>query len=74
MAGVSIDGGPRTVVDTFGPGAPGSLASEPVFLASGLARDGIHTLAITVLGAGRGLLGGPIDAAHVAVDAFDVTP
>jgi hypothetical protein len=39
-----------------------------VFSASGLAPDGIHTLAITVLGAGRSLLGGAIDAPHVAVD------
>jgi hypothetical protein len=73
MAAVSIDGGPRTVVDTFGAGAPGSLTSEPVFSASGLAPDSIHTLAITVLDAGRSLLGGATDAAHVAVDAFDVT-
>jgi hypothetical protein len=41
----------------------GSLASEPAFSASALAPDVMHTLSITVTGAG----------AHVAVDAFDVT-
>ncbi|HJR71227.1 MAG TPA: SBBP repeat-containing protein [Gammaproteobacteria bacterium] len=69
-AAVSIDGGIPTVVDTFGPAAPGSLTSEPVFSASGLAPDGIHALAISVMGAGGTL---PAGGAYVAVDAFDVT-
>jgi hypothetical protein len=72
---VSIDGGVPTPVDTFGPATPGSLTSEPVFSASGLAPDVQHTLVITVTGATAttsplNLLPGN---GHVAVDAFDVT-
>ena len=69
IATVSIDGAPATSVDTAGPSVPGNpgLASEPVFTASGLA-SGAHSILITVTGATTS--GG----AHVAVDAFDVTP
>jgi hypothetical protein len=75
IATASIDGGAPTVVNTFGPGVPGSLTSEPVFSASGLAPDVPHTLVITVTGATAttsplNLLPGN---GHVAVDAFDVT-
>src|SRR5437660_7006223 len=52
VATVSIDGGIPTVVNTFGPAAPGSLASESVFFASGLAPDVTHTLVITVTSVG----------------------
>jgi len=73
IATVSIDGSAPTTVNTFGPGVPGSLVSEPVFTASGLAPDVTHTLVITVTGAATGgttlLTGG----SHIAVDAFDVT-
>ncbi|HEV8646648.1 MAG TPA: hypothetical protein VGR01_13880, partial [Burkholderiales bacterium] len=75
IAMVSIDGSvPATVVDTFGPGVPGSLVSEPVFSASGLAPDVTHTLVITVTGAAAADPGFLTGSAHVAVDAFDVTP
>jgi hypothetical protein len=67
IAAVSIDGGAATTVDTAGPGVPGSLTSEPVFSASGLAPDASHTMTITVTGTTSS--GG----AHIAVDAFDVT-
>jgi hypothetical protein len=74
IATVSIDGGVPATVDTFGPGEPGSLVSEPVFSASGLASDVTHTLVITVTGAGAAIPGFLTGSAHVAVDAFDVTP
>src|SRR5205823_6324635 len=66
VATVSIDGGVPTTVNTFGPGVPGSLTSEPVFSASGLAEAVSHTIAITATGmtASRGT--------YIAVDAFDV--
>jgi hypothetical protein len=63
---VSIDGGAPTTVNTAGPNAPGSLTSESVFSASGLAASN-HTVLITVTGMSSS--GG----AYVAVDAFDVT-
>jgi hypothetical protein len=67
IANVSIDGGPANPVDTTGPGEPnGSLTSEVVFSASGLAA-GTHTLLITVTGT-------PSGGANIVVDAFDVTP
>ncbi|HZF19422.1 MAG TPA: SBBP repeat-containing protein [Burkholderiales bacterium] len=67
IAAVSVDGGAPTTVDTAGPNAPGSLASEPVFSVSGLAAGTIHVIAIIVTG--RSSSGGR----YVAVDAFDVT-
>lgn len=68
IAGVSIDGGPETSVNTAGPGAPGSgLSSEPVFTSPTL-TGGSHTLVIRVTGTTAS--GGTF----VAVDAFDVTP
>jgi len=66
IAAVSIDGGAATTVNTAGPNAPGSLTSESVFSASGLAASS-HTISITVTGMSSS--GG----AYVAVDAFDVT-
>src|SRR6266513_2842997 len=66
IAAVSIDGGAATTVNTAGPNAPGSLTSESVFSASGLAASS-HTISITVPGMSSS--GG----AYVAVDAFDVT-
>jgi len=67
IAAVSIDGGAPTTVNTAGPNAPGSLTSEPVFSASGLAAGVNHTMVIAVTGmSGSG-------GAYVAVDAFDVT-
>jgi hypothetical protein len=66
IAAVSIDGGAPTTVNTAGPNAPGSLTSEPVFSASGLAAAN-HTMVIAVTGMSSS--GG----AYVAVDAFDVT-
>src|SRR5207249_5304594 len=66
IAAVSIDGGVPALVNTAGPNAPGSLTSEPVFSASGLAASN-HTILITVTGTSSS--GG----AYVAVDAFDVT-
>ncbi len=73
VATVSIDGGIPTVVNTAGPDAPGSLTSDVVFSASGLAPDVAHTLAITVTGVGTALPGLLTGGAYVAVDAFDVT-
>ncbi len=67
IATVSIDGGAAAAVDTAGPGVPGSLISEPVFSASGLAPDVAHTVVITVTGTTAS------GNAHIAVDAFDVT-
>ncbi len=66
IAAVSIDGGAPTTVNTAGPNAWGSLTSEPVYSASGLAATS-HTILITVTGMSSS--GG----AYVAVDAFDVT-
>jgi hypothetical protein len=66
IAVVSIDGGAPIAVNTAGPNAPGSLTSESVFSASGLAAAS-HTMVITVTGTSSS--GG----AYVAVDAFDVT-
>jgi len=66
IATVSIDGGAPTTVNTAGPNAPGSLTSESVFSASGLAASN-HTILITVTGMSSS--GGT----YVAVDAFDVT-
>jgi hypothetical protein len=71
IATVTIDGGAPTVVDTAGPDG-GSLSSEPVFSASGLAPDVSHTMVITVTSATTSLQTGPLGN-HVAVDAFDVT-
>jgi hypothetical protein len=73
LATVQIDGGAPAVVDTFGPGEPGSLVSEPVFDASGLAPDSTHTLTVVVTGGGAAVPGFLTGGAHVAVDAFDVT-
>ena len=70
LATVSIDGGVPSVVDTYGPGSPGGVTSEPVYSATGLAATVMHALTITVMGAGGSLP----DGTHVAVDAFDVTP
>ncbi len=66
IAAVSIDGGAPTTVNTAGPNAWGSLSSESVFSASGLAA-GSHTMVIIVTGMSSS--GG----AYVALDAFDVT-
>jgi len=66
IAAVSIDGGIPKTVNTAGPNAPGSLGSESVFSASGLAAAN-HTLTIVVTGTSSS--GG----SYVAVDAFDVT-
>ncbi|MGH7256599.1 MAG: S8 family peptidase [Nitrospirales bacterium] len=66
IAGVSIDGGSATTVNTAGPGAPGSgLRSEVVFTSPTLAA-GSHTMVITV--SDTTTSGG----AHIVVDAFDV--
>ena len=73
IATVSIDGGVPALVDTGSSAAPGSLTSEPVFSASGLAPDVTHTLVVTVTGTtttGTALLTG---GTNVVVDAFDVT-
>jgi len=66
IAAVSIDGGVPAMVNTAGTTAPGSLTSEAVFSASGLAADVTHTITITVTGTTTS--GG----AYIAVDAFDV--
>ena len=66
IAVVSIDGAAPTTVNTAGLNAPGSLTSESVFSASGLAAAS-HTMVITVTGTSSS--GG----AYIAVDAFDVT-
>jgi hypothetical protein len=73
IAMVSVDGGLPTIVNTSGPGAPGSLSSEVVFSASGLAPDAAHTLVITATGVGTALPGLLTGGMYVAVDAFDVT-
>jgi hypothetical protein len=73
IAVVSIDGGVPTVVNTFGPAAPGSLTSEVVFSTSGLAPGVTHTLVITVTGVGVAIPWFLTGSAYVAVDAFDVT-
>ena len=73
IATASIDGGTPAIVDTFGPGATGSLSSEVVFSASGLAPGVTHTLVITVTGTGTAVPWSLTGSAHVAVDAFDVT-
>jgi hypothetical protein len=72
IATVSIDGGLPTVVDTFGPAAPGSLTSEAVFSVSGLAA-GDHTIAITVTGVSTAPATLIPRGVNVAVDAFDTT-
>jgi len=70
IATVSIDGGTPATVDTAGPGTPdGTLTSEVVFSASGLAPEVSHTMVITVTGTTTATSG----FSHVAVDAFDVT-
>jgi YVTN family beta-propeller protein len=66
IALVTVDGGAPTTVNTAGPNAPGSLTSEPVFSASGLAATG-HMITITVTGTSSST------GTYVAVDAFDVT-
>lgn len=73
IALVSIDGGAPTTVDTAGPGRSGSLASERVFSASGLAPDVTHTIVITATGTTTALQSFLVGGTHVAVDAFDVT-
>jgi hypothetical protein len=67
FATVVVDGAAPTTVNTAGPGTPGSLSSEVVFSASGLAPGVTHTMAITVTGMTAS--GG----AYIAMDAFDVT-
>ena len=66
IALVSVDGGAPSTVNMAGPNAPGSLASEPVFSASGL-TTGNHTITIAVTSMSSS--GG----SYVALDAFDVT-
>jgi hypothetical protein len=66
MAAVSIDGGAATTANTAGTGVPGSLTSEPVFAASGLAPGVSHTIMITVTGTTTS------SGTHIAVGAFDV--
>jgi beta-propeller repeat-containing protein len=68
IATVSIDGGPATTVNTAGPGWAGSLISERLFSASGLAPGVSHTIAITATGTTTSYWGG----AHIGVDAIDV--
>lgn len=67
IATVSIDGGVPATVDTSSPAAPGSLASEPVFSAPGLASGVTHTMVITVTGTTTSA------GTHIAVDGFEVT-
>ncbi len=67
VAAVSIDGGAPTMVNTAGPGVPGSLTSEVVFSASGLDPAVTHTMVITATGTTKS------NNAYIAVDAFDVT-
>src|SRR5712671_857017 len=69
IASVSIDGGSPTSVDTAA-GPAGSLTSEAVFYASGLATGVSHTIAISVTGTTTSPSGGT----NIAVDAFDVMP
>ena len=66
IAAVSIDGGVPAMVNTAGTAAPGSLTSEAVFSASGLAAGVTHTITITVTGTTTS------SGAFVAVDAFDL--
>jgi hypothetical protein len=73
IAAVSVDGGLPTIVNTSGPGAPGSLSSEVVFSASGLASDAAHALVIIATGVGTALPKLLTGGVYVAVDAFDVT-
>jgi hypothetical protein len=73
IATVSIDGGPPATVNTSGPAESGSLRSEVVFSASGLAPDVNHTLAITVTGTTTSLQALLLNGTNIAVDAFDVT-
>jgi hypothetical protein len=72
VATVSINGGPPTKVDTFGPAAPGSLKSEVVFSATGLAPHVSHTMVITVTGVPTSVFGLLTGDSLIAVDAFDV--
>jgi len=67
IASVSIDGGSPTSVDTAA-GPAGSLTSEAVFYASGLATGVSHTMVITVTGTTTST------GTYIAVDAFDVMP
>jgi hypothetical protein len=67
IAIVAVDGAAPAMVNTAGPGASGSLSSEVVFSASGLAPGVTHTMVITVTGMTAS--GG----AYIAMDAFDVT-
>jgi hypothetical protein len=67
IANVSIDDGAPTSVDTAA-GPAGSLISEVVFYASGLASGVSHTIVISVTGTTTS--GGT----NIAVDAFDVMP
>jgi hypothetical protein len=67
FATVVVDGAAPTTVNTAGPGTPGSLSSEVVFSASGLAPGVTHTMVITVTGMTAS--GG----AYILMDAFDVT-
>ena len=73
IATVSIDGGAPAVVNTAGPGRSGSLTSEPVFSASGLAPDVTHTIVITATGTTTALQSLLVGGTHIAADAFDVT-
>jgi hypothetical protein len=68
IASVSIDGGAASMVNMAGPGAPGSLVSEAVFYASGLATGVSHTMVITVTGTTTA------NGTNIVVDAFDVMP
>ena len=72
IATVQIDGGAPTTVNTSGPGVSGTLASEVVYSASGLAPGVTHTLVITVSGAQTGVPSWPTGNGYIAVDAFDV--
>ena len=73
IATVQIDGGAPTTVNTSGPGVPGSLTSEVVYSASGLAPGVTHTLVITVTGAQTGVPEWPTGNGHIVVDAFEVS-
>ena len=59
-------------MNTFGPGESGSLTSEVVYSAAGLAPGVTHTLLITVTSVGVGLPGLLTGGTYIAVDAFDV--
>lgn len=67
IANVSIDGGLPTVVNTASLAASGSLTSEVLFSASGLA-PGEHTIVITVTGTHTS----PSTNEYIAVDRLDV--